>query len=51
MKLIAVVSILAALTVAFEDDYQEEINKKDLYCEHVKQGVWPSYNESINCGE
>jgi hypothetical protein len=51
MKILAAASLIAALSLASENDYQNEIDSTKNYCEQVQQGNWPAYDQSINCEE
>lgn len=40
--------LLFALFIGSIDDCQETKNEGDLYCEMVRDGLWPNY-KSIEC--
>jgi len=42
--------VVAACVMAGNADYHEEAVKVGEYCEMVKNGHWPDYDKSIDCG-
>ena len=46
-----IVLIVLALGIVGEDDYQQEIADARHYCEMVGSGVWPRFNNNVNCEE
>ena len=50
MKLnLMAIALLFAL--ASTDFFSEEVEQQDHYCEMVKAGSWPAYDDSIDCGK
>jgi hypothetical protein len=49
--LIAVIVAVVAYGYVGANDYEDELKQRDNYCEMVKAGRWPAYDESIGCGE
>ena len=49
MKILGVGLLLAAFGFAGNSDYEDALKQEAHYCEMVKTGSWPAYNESIDC--
>jgi hypothetical protein len=49
--LIAVIIVVVAYGYVGANDYEDEVKQRDHYCEMVKAGHWPAYDDSINCEE
>ena len=42
---------LTLYAIVCSDEYKTQIDQEKHYCEMVKQGVYPAYNENIKCEE
>jgi len=43
--------IILALGITGNGDYEDELARRDHYCQLVRSNVWPDYNPEIDCEE
>jgi hypothetical protein len=47
----AVLGVLITLAAVVNSDYEEELMQAEMYCDMVKEKVWPDYDHNIKCEE
>lgn len=51
MKALVILMLIPVLGVVGSMDYEDELKQAEHYCNMVKAGNWPAYDNSINCEE
>ena len=41
--------LLAAFAIVNQMDYEDAIEQEQHYCDMVREGRWPAYNQDIDC--
>ena len=51
MKYIGFALAVIGYLIVSEMDYEDALLQERIYCENVRDGVWPNYNTEIECHE
>jgi hypothetical protein len=49
MKIIAIALFVGCIGAVGRMDFDDHIAQQEHYCKMVAEGVWPAYNQNINC--
>ena len=41
--------LIMLFSAVSEQSYQDELDEQENYCDMVKQGAWPAYDDNVRC--
>ena len=50
-KIIIGLVLLGFIAITSSMDYEDELEAERHYCQMVKDGNWPAFNEGVNCNK